>query len=110
MVGLTKKFIHTDTRSPVKSYREFLVPDYLKIEGGFIGLNTLRNYDSGIIVYTGVDLDTEEILSMIEKKISLDEIQKERYRKLLLDLLMQVKDITIGKKVRVTNNFKIVEY
>ncbi len=109
MVGLTKKFIHTDTRSPENLYREFLVPDYFKIEGGFIGLTTLRNYDSGIIVYTGVDLDKEEILSMIEKKISLDEIQRERYRELLLDLLKQVKDITIGKKVKVIDNFKIVE-
>lgn len=107
---MTKKFIHSNKEINGKNSRiEFLIPDIFENRPRLIGLQSGKAYEFGMIVYTGVNLDGIKIIDKLTKHRVINEEQKEKYIDVLNQYLHQIKEIKIGKVVRLMDDFKLVE-
>ncbi len=105
---MTKKFVHTDKQiTGERTKDEFLIPDFIDGTQNFLGLETCKKYEFGKIVFTGVELNADKIISKFEKQRSLDIDEKERLRPLLENYLNQISNLKIRDKVKINNEFII---
>ncbi len=109
---MTKKFIHSDKSINGKgSKTEFLIPDIFNGTNQFIGLDSLKTYEFGLIVFTGVNLDVTEVLNKVNAKRKIGLLKKRKVKAELQKYLTQIKELKIGNTVRFdkSNNLQTVD-
>ncbi|SFT40030.1 hypothetical protein SAMN05216474_0350 [Lishizhenia tianjinensis] len=107
---MTKKFVHSDKSAKgQRDKNEFLIPDIFTKTSRLIGIDSGREYDYGLICYTGVDLDANVVFEKVTalKKISI--LRHRGTKKLLTNYLERIKNIRISKSVAIDESFNLVE-
>jgi len=107
---MTKKFISTpETINGKKIEREFLIPDVFENRDKFVGIESKKTFDTGVVVFTGVDLDEDEVLQRLQVYHSIDSSQKDTYKDTFRKYLTQIKEIKVGCIVEFAEDFKLIE-
>ncbi|MBR07259.1 MAG: hypothetical protein CMP48_06185 [Rickettsiales bacterium] len=105
---MTKKFLHTDPSINGKGAKsEFLIPDIYNRTTKLIGLETLNPYEFGLVIYTGVDLDTEEVFNRANNKKSISILKRNRCKKIIANYLEDIKNLKIGDVVLLNEAFNL---
>ncbi|WP_299326229.1 hypothetical protein [uncultured Maribacter sp.] len=101
---MTKKFI---TGESEKGSSEFVIPDIIEEKDRFIGIESGKIYESGLICYTGVELSVDKVIEKILENRSLNFIQKRRAKKVIDLYLKQIKTFKISNSVKLGNGYKL---
>jgi hypothetical protein len=101
---MTKKFIKGESE---KGSSEFVIPDIIEEKDRFIGIESGKIYESGLICYTGVELSVDTVIEKILENRSLNFIQKRRAKKVIDLYLKQIKTFKISNSVKVGNGYKL---
>lgn len=107
---MTKKFIHTDKEiHGSKARDEFLIPDIIDFKAQFLGLESGKFYDTGLVVYTGMELNVDEVIEQIESSTGGFEYDLESLKKIISEYLVQIKEFNVGKVLRMNTPFILEE-
>lgn len=101
---MTKKFI---TGESEQSSSEFVIPDIYDEKDRFIGIESGKIYESGLICYTGVDLNVDKLMKRILENRNLNFLQKRRAKKVIDLYLKQIKTFKISNSVKLGNGYKL---
>ncbi len=107
---MTKKFIHTDKDlHGSKVTDEFLIPDIIDFKAQFLGIESGKHYDSGLVVYTGMELTVEEVIERFKSSLGGIEYDSESLKNIISEYLVQIKGYKIGKVLTMTTPFNLEE-
>lgn len=99
---MTKKFIHTDKAINGESAKnEFLILDIYDDTTNLIGLKTLNSYQFGKIVFTGVELDVNEVFKRANNKRKISLLKRSKAKAKIGKYLEQIKNLKIGDTIHI---------
>ena len=84
---------------------EFLIPDVFENKNRLIGIKSKKVYECGLVVYTGIDLDENKIVDKLPDIQSISSSDQQSCKDIFKSYLTQVKEMKIGKIVRLTDNY-----
>ena len=107
---MTKKFVLNREKVNGKKFKkEFIIPDIFSSNPNLIGIETGNQYNTGHIVYTGVNLTVDEVIERAEEFKKMSFWKRRKARKTIKKYLLQIKGAKIGTEVSLTNKYELIK-